>query len=71
MAVDQLTTQRQTMNIEALAKVLGISRARAYQLAKSDQLPIPVIKIGNRTVVSVRAVDALLNRTRDEQPTAA
>lgn len=71
MAVDQIAPQRQTMNIETFAKVLGISRARAYQLAKSDQLPIPVIRIGHRTVVSVRAVDALLNRTRDEQPTAA
>ncbi len=71
MAVDQSTPQRQTMNLDALAKVLGISRARAYQLAKSDQLPVPIIKIGHRTVVSVRAVDALLDRTRDERPTAA
>lgn len=71
MAVDRAAPQRQTMNIEDVAKVLGISRARAYQLAKNDDLPIPVIKIGNRKVVSIRAVEALLGRTQDERPTAA
>ncbi len=71
MAVDQAAPQRQTMNIESFAKVLGISRARAYQLARNDELHVPVIRIGNRRVVSVRAVEALLDRTRDERPTAA
>lgn len=70
MAVDRTAPRRETMNIEQFAKVLGVSRAKAYSLARNDQLPIPVIKIGNRKVVSIRAVEALLDRTRDEQQVA-
>ncbi len=72
MVVDRIAPQRQTMNIETFAKVLGISRARAYELARGDKLPVPVIRFGRRLVVSQRAVEELLNRKRgDEFDTAA
>ncbi|MGC4107066.1 MAG: helix-turn-helix domain-containing protein [Thermomicrobiales bacterium] len=55
---------RRTMNIEPLAEMLGISRMKAYDLARRDELPVPVIRLGRRMVVSVAAVDALLGRTK-------
>lgn len=72
MVAERVAPQRQTMNIEAVAKVLGISRARAYQLARNDELPVPVIRVGNRMIVSIRAVEDLLDRKRGDghQPAA-
>ena len=59
----QQITDRQTMNVADVAKVLGISRPVAYELARRDALPVPVIRLGRRMVVSKRAVEALLNQT--------
>ena len=52
---------RLTLSIPEAAKVLGISRGLAYDLARQDALPVPVIKIGSkRMCVSRRSVLALL-----------
>lgn len=59
----QEITDRQTMNLADVAKVLGISRPVAYALAQKGELPVPVIRLGRRMVVSKRAVEALLNQT--------
>jgi predicted DNA-binding transcriptional regulator AlpA len=49
------------MQITEVAKVLGISRALAYDLARRDELPVPVIKLGSkRMVVSRRSIQQLL-----------
>lgn len=55
----------QTLNIEAVGKLLGISRAVAYELARRDQLPVPVIRLGRRIVVSKRALEELLAAQKD------
>jgi excisionase family DNA binding protein len=52
---------RQTLNIEDVATVLGINRSTAYELARRNELPVPVIRLGRRMVVSRRAVEELLN----------
>lgn len=49
------------MTIPEVAGALGISRGLAYDLARRDKLPVPVIKLGKRMVVSRRAVEALLS----------
>lgn len=49
-----------TMTIPEVARVLGISRGLAYDLARRDALPVPLIKCGRRMVISRRAVEALL-----------
>lgn len=54
------TYQRGTMSIEEAALRLGIGRAAAYQAAREDRLPVPVIRIGRRLLVSRAAVEALL-----------
>lgn len=57
--------QRDTLNIETVAVRLGINRSTAYELARRDELPVPVIRLGRRMVVSRHALDALLNATNE------
>jgi len=49
-----------TLGISSVAKALGISRGLAYQLARRDELPVKVIKLGKRMVVSRQAIERLL-----------
>ena len=49
-----------TLNIEQLARRLGVARGVAYKAARNDALPIPVIRIGRRMFVSKAAVEELL-----------
>jgi excisionase family DNA binding protein len=54
-----------TITIKEAARVLGISRGLAYQLARQDALPVPVIKLGRRMVLSRKAVETLLEVTKE------
>jgi excisionase family DNA binding protein len=56
--------ERKTLSIEEAAKVLGISRAYAYQKAKADELP-GCIKIGARFVVSIKKLNAYIDGDAD------
>ena len=50
-----------TMTIPSVARALGISRGLAYELARRNELPVNVIRLGEkRMVVSRKAVEALL-----------
>ena len=51
--------------IEQMSKELGIGRSLAYDLARRNELPVPVIKLGRRMVVSRAALDAVLNARRE------
>lgn len=63
------SVERQTVTLPVVFKMLGISRPVGYRLANENALPVPVIRMGNRSVVSKRALDAVLNATKDdEQP---
>jgi excisionase family DNA binding protein len=53
---------RETLSIEELARTLGINRSTAYELARQDKLPVPVIRLGKRMLVSRRALNTLLSR---------
>ena len=53
--------KRATYTIEETAVVLGIGRSACYDLAKRDELPVPVIRIGARRIVVPKpALDRLL-----------
>lgn len=52
--------ERKTLSIEEAAKVLGISRAYAYQQANAGKMP-GCIKIGNRFVVSIKKLNAYID----------
>ena len=49
-----------TLTIEETARLLGISRTLAYELASTDRLPVPVIRLGRRLVVSRAALERVL-----------
>lgn len=49
-----------TYNITEVAQILGIGKSAAYNAAKRNDLPVPVIKIGGRYVVPKAPLDALL-----------
>lgn len=51
-----------TVTIPEVAKALGISRGLAYQLARRNELRLPVIQLGDkRMVVPRQALEALLS----------
>ncbi len=54
-------TDRQTLTIEEVAVALGIDRSTAYELAKADRLPVPVIRLGRRLVVGKAALERVLS----------
>jgi predicted DNA-binding transcriptional regulator AlpA len=51
--------------------MLGISRPVAYELARRDELPVPVIRLGRRMVVSKRALEAVLDARKPDEQRAA
>lgn len=51
---------RLTVTLPEFAKMVGISRNQAYMLASTNSLPVPVIRLGRRMVLSRRAVENLL-----------
>lgn len=51
---------RATATIGEVAAAFGIARSTAYELAKADRLPVPVIRLGRRLVVPRAALDRLL-----------
>lgn len=59
--------ERETVNMPTVFRALGISRPVGYELAKRDALPVPVIRLGNRMVVSKRALEAVLNATKSDE----
>ena len=59
---------RLTYSVPEVAELLGISRGLAYDLARRDALPVPVIKVGRRMVVSCKAVKALLETGKQLVP---
>jgi predicted DNA-binding transcriptional regulator AlpA len=56
-----METEKLTMTIPEFAKVFSISRGLAYDLAGRDALPVPIIRLGKRMVLSRKAVEGLLS----------
>ena len=50
----------ETVSVEVAAARLGLSRSKAYQLARQNALPVPVLRFGRKLAVPVRALDRLL-----------
>lgn len=64
--MDSLTPSvtKQTISVEEAAAILGISRAKAYDCARTGE--IPSLRFGRRIVVPVAALDRLLASAEDE-----
>ena len=54
--------ERLTITVEEAAKELGISRALAYEMARTGRLP--TLRFGRRLVVPRRAIERLLEDPR-------
>jgi excisionase family DNA binding protein len=50
-----------TLTLGELARRMGISITVAYELARRDDLPVPVIRVGRRYLFSRHAYEALLS----------
>lgn len=53
------TPERRTMTVEEAARLLGIGRGHAYELARRGELP-GCFKLGRRFIVSRDALERLL-----------
>jgi len=62
-------TNRPTATIEEVADTFGIARSTAYMLAKQNRLPVPVIRLGRRMVVSRAAIEMLLAKPGESSAT--
>ena len=49
-----------TTDLRTAAAILSIGETKAYQLAKSNKFPVPLIRPGGRYVVPVQPILALL-----------
>jgi hypothetical protein len=58
--------KRATATLPEFAARYGIARSTAYELAKRNQLPIPVIRLGRRMVVSRALMERVLSSERIE-----
>jgi excisionase family DNA binding protein len=67
MAGDKTGVKRATLTTEELAKALGISRNKAYEMVRTTSLPIPAIRLGRRIVFSRAALETFLGEERTPQ----
>ncbi|WP_433531341.1 helix-turn-helix domain-containing protein [Micromonospora sp. CA-263727] len=49
-----------TTDVATAGRILGVGRSKAYELAKSGQFPVRVLRIGRKYVVPVSAILELL-----------
>jgi hypothetical protein len=49
-----------TTDVETAAAIVGIGRTKAYELAKTGEFPVTVLRIGRRYVVPVASILTLL-----------
>ena len=64
----------QTLSVPEAGKALGISRQTAYELARRDEFPLPVLRVGKKLRVSTIALARLLGAEDaqiDAEPGAA
>jgi len=52
---------RLPLTVEEAGKLLGISRALAYRMARTGRLP--TVRFGNRIVVPKKAIETMLERS--------
>ena len=55
-----MTTEKLTFTVEEAGQLLGISRALAYEMARTGKLP--TLRFGKRLVVPRKAVEIMLEK---------
>jgi hypothetical protein len=54
------TMRAETCSVSTAARRLGLSRSKAYALARQDALPVPVLRFGRKLAIPTRALDRVL-----------
>jgi excisionase family DNA binding protein len=67
--LDDLTALPPTLDVETAARLLGIGRTTAYQLAARNALPIPVLRIGRTLRIPTTPLLTLLGITPPDTST--
>lgn len=49
-----------TTDVETAGAILGVGRTKAYELAKTGQFPVPLLRVGRRYLVPIPALLRLL-----------
>ena len=49
-----------TIDVETAGAILGIGRSKSYELAKADEFPVRILRIGRRYLVPTPAILELL-----------
>jgi excisionase family DNA binding protein len=58
---------RDTLTLDELAQRMGISLTVAYELAKANRLPVPVIRVGRQYRFSRRAYERLMDADHSDR----
>lgn len=45
-----------TIDVETAGAILGIGRSKSYELAKADEFPVRILRIGRRYIVPTKAI---------------
>ena len=59
-AVSATLPPSETVSVEVAAARLGLSRGKAYELARQNALPVPVLRFGRKLAIPARALDRVL-----------
>jgi hypothetical protein len=57
---DQTLPASETCSVEVAAARLGLSRGKTYELARRDELPVPVLRFGRKLAIPTRVLDRVL-----------
>ena len=57
---DRIRALGAVTDLPTAARIFGLGRALAYELAKNDRFPVPVLRVGNRYRVPVAPILAAL-----------
>lgn len=64
MITDSQSDDRLTLTVQEAGRMLGISRATAYQLANEGKLP--AIRLGRRLLISKAGLERMVNQAGDK-----
>jgi hypothetical protein len=63
--IDAVRNLPATVDVETAGAILGIGRSKAYELAKANEFPVRVLRIGRRYLVPTNLILQLLGIERD------
>lgn len=69
MNLDELLELPVVCDLETAGRALGLGRTKAYELARTNEFPVPVLRLGNRFKVPTSPLLQLLGVSPTTSPT--